>query len=136
MNRNKGVTSLFEKIREVAQAGSAPGLGPGGRRFESCLPDNPPTLQLNGVRRISFVAYYVYILRSLRDNKFYIGSCSNIQARINFHNAGLQRTTKNRIPFILVLSEEYKSKKLALIREKQIKSWKGGEAFQKLIRGK
>ena len=25
--------------REVAQAGSAPGLGPGGRRFESCLPD-------------------------------------------------------------------------------------------------
>jgi hypothetical protein len=29
----------FQKGREVAQAGSAPGLGPGGRRFESCLPD-------------------------------------------------------------------------------------------------
>ena len=27
------------QVREVAQAGSAPGLGPGGRRFESCLPD-------------------------------------------------------------------------------------------------
>ena len=26
--------------REVAQLGSAPGLGPGGRRFESCLPDH------------------------------------------------------------------------------------------------
>ena len=26
--------------RGVAQAGSAPGLGPGGRRFESCLPDH------------------------------------------------------------------------------------------------
>ena len=25
--------------REVAQAGSALGLGPRGRRFESCLPD-------------------------------------------------------------------------------------------------
>ena len=25
--------------REVAQSGSVPGLGPGGRRFESCLPD-------------------------------------------------------------------------------------------------
>ena len=25
--------------REVAQFGRAPGLGPGGRRFESCLPD-------------------------------------------------------------------------------------------------
>ncbi len=31
-------TFKFTK-REVAQAGSAPGLGPGGRRFESCLPD-------------------------------------------------------------------------------------------------
>jgi hypothetical protein len=30
---------IFFKFREVAQAGSAPGLGPGGRRFESCLPD-------------------------------------------------------------------------------------------------
>ncbi len=30
---------IFNKVREVAQAGSAPGLGPGGRRFESCLPD-------------------------------------------------------------------------------------------------
>src|SRR5690606_5970175 len=27
-------------VRGVAQAGSAPGLGPGGRRFESCHPDH------------------------------------------------------------------------------------------------
>ena len=27
-------------FREVAQLGSAPGLGPGGRRFKSCLPDH------------------------------------------------------------------------------------------------
>jgi hypothetical protein len=32
--------STIRHIREVAQAGSAPGLGPGGRRFESCLPDH------------------------------------------------------------------------------------------------
>ena len=32
-------TMLLRGNREVAQAGSAPGLGPGGRRFESCLPD-------------------------------------------------------------------------------------------------
>ena len=28
-----------QNIRGVAQSGSAPGLGPGGRRFESCRPD-------------------------------------------------------------------------------------------------
>ena len=36
----RGSTPLGRAIkREVAQLGRAPGLGPGGRRFESCLPD-------------------------------------------------------------------------------------------------
>lgn len=30
----------FSPIREVAQPGSAPVLGTGGRRFKSCLPDH------------------------------------------------------------------------------------------------
>jgi putative endonuclease len=79
--------------------------------------------------------YYVYILRSLKDGKFYIGSTSDIKARLSFHNAGLQRSTKSRIPFELIYSEDYNSKTDALKREKQIKSYKGGEALKKLIRG-
>ena len=82
------------------------------------------------------MAYYVYILKSKKDNRYYIGSTSDVMARLNFHNKGLQRSTKNRIPFELVLFEEYNAKGEALKREKQIKSWKGGEAFQKLIEGK
>ena len=31
--------SSVQSNRGVAQPGSAPGLGPGGRRFESCRPD-------------------------------------------------------------------------------------------------
>ena len=31
--------ALAKSKRGVAQSGSAPGLGPGGRRFESCRPD-------------------------------------------------------------------------------------------------
>ena len=31
--------ALAIEKRGVAQSGSAPGLGPGGRRFESCRPD-------------------------------------------------------------------------------------------------
>jgi len=80
--------------------------------------------------------YYVYILKSKKDNKYYIGSTSDVAARLNFHNAGLQRSTKNRTPLELVLFEEYDSKEGALKREKQIKSWKGGAAFQKLLEGK
>ena len=80
--------------------------------------------------------YYVYILQSLKDYKYYIGSTSNVTERLKFHNAGLQRSTRNRIPFKLVLSEEYGSKVEALKREKQIKNWKGGEAFKSLVLGK
>ena len=34
--------------REVAQLGRALGLGPRGRRFESCLPDNSWVLSVSG----------------------------------------------------------------------------------------
>ena len=77
--------------------------------------------------------YYVYVLQSMKDQKYYIGSSSDVQARLNYHNAGLQRSTRHRIPFILIYQEQLNSKHDALIREKQIKSYKGGQAFQKLI---
>ena len=79
--------------------------------------------------------YYVYILKSLKDSKYYIGSTSNVDARLAFHNAGLQRSTKHRIPFVLVLTETFSNRSQAEKREKQIKSFKGGEAFIKLIAG-
>ena len=80
--------------------------------------------------------YYTYILQSLKGEKYYIGSTSNVLARLDFNNAGLQRSTKNRVPFRIVLFEEHESKDKALQRERQIKSWKGGEAFKRLISGK
>ena len=80
--------------------------------------------------------YYAYVLKSLKDGKYYVGSTADVSKRIKFHNAGLQRSTKNRIPFKLILDEKYDSKSKALKREMQIKSWKGGSAFKKLIEGK
>ena len=79
------------------------------------------------------MGYFVYILQSLKDHKYYIGSSSDVYKRLDYHNAGKQRSTKNRTPFKLIYFEECNSKKEALIREKQIKSFKGGEAFKKLI---
>ena len=70
----------------------------------------------------------------MKDNKYYIGSTSDVISWLNFHNAGLQRSTKNRIPFILVHQESWDSKAAALHREKQIKSYKGGNAFKILLK--
>ncbi|MBL7702113.1 MAG: GIY-YIG nuclease family protein [Ferruginibacter sp.] len=79
--------------------------------------------------------HFIYILQSLKDNKYYIGETHDVEARLAFHNAGKQRSTKNRIPFKLILVEEFDNRILALAREKQIKSWKGGGVFKKLIFG-
>jgi putative endonuclease len=81
------------------------------------------------------MAHYVYILKSMKDQKFYIGESADVQKRLIFHNSGLQRSTRNRIPFIILHIETFESKSEALKREKQIKSWKGGEAFKQLIGG-
>jgi len=82
------------------------------------------------------MGYYVYVLQSLKDKRYYIGFTTDVEARLRFHNAGLQRSTRHRIPFRLVLFEEFATKEEALKREQQIKSWKGGVAFQQLIAGK
>ena len=82
-----------------------------------------------------FMPHFVYILQSLKDGKYYVGETFNVEARLHFHNAGLQRSTKHRCPFKIVLIEAYTDRILALKREKEIKSWKGGIQFKKLIEG-
>ena len=79
------------------------------------------------------MSHFVYILKSEKDGRFYIGETSDVPARLKFHNEGKQRSTKSRIPFNLVIYEEFETRSDALKREKQIKSWKGGNAFKLLI---
>jgi len=65
--------------------------------------------------------FYVYILKSKKDNNFYMGSTNNLERRIEEHNKGLVFSTKSRIPFELVYYEAYKSDKDARMREKNLK---------------
>ena len=78
--------------------------------------------------------WHVYILRSLKDGKFYIGCTSNLEKRIDRHNNGGNISTSRRRPLELVHSEIYTTKSEALARERLIKNYKGGDAFKKLIR--
>jgi putative endonuclease len=66
--------------------------------------------------------WYVYILKRLKDGRYYIGSSAAIMARLRYHNSGLQRSTQHRILFENVIFEIYSSKEEALKREKQIKA--------------
>ena len=46
--------------------------------------------------------YYVYILKSLKDNNLYIGRTNNFLRRFKEHNSGKVPSTKSRKPFILL----------------------------------
>lgn len=49
--------------------------------------------------------YYVYILQSGNDGKFYTGFTKNLKLRFDQHNKGLVESTRNRIPLRLVYYE-------------------------------
>jgi putative endonuclease len=78
--------------------------------------------------------YYAYIIRSIREGTFYIGSCEDVVVRLARHNAGKVKSTKSRRPYELVLVEEFLTRAEAYRRERQIKSYKNGEAFKRLIK--
>ena len=75
---------------------------------------------------------YVYILEN-QTKKHYIGMTKDLEKRLSSHNRGSNRSTKNGRPWHLVYFEECATKVAALKREKQIKAYKGGQAFKNLL---
>jgi len=66
--------------------------------------------------------FYVYVLQSLKDNKFYVGYTNNLKKRKIEHDKGLVHSTKNRRPFNLVYYEACINQQDATHREKYLKS--------------
>lgn len=69
--------------------------------------------------------YFVYILLSKKDGKFYTGYTSDLNKRIIEHNSGKVNSTKTRIPFELVYYESCLNQADALHREKYLKTTYG-----------
>ena len=64
------------------------------------------------------------MLKSLKDNKFYVGYTKEIENRLNEHNNGKVFSTKNRRPFQLIYYEACVNQQDATHREKYLKtSW-------------
>lgn len=92
-----------------------------------------------GDRHISFVPitnfmFKTYILESEAGGRYYIGSCNDVHVRLVLHNTGKVRSTKPYLPWQVVYSEKFQTRKEAVQREKQIKSWKRRESIEKLFK--
>lgn len=66
-----------------------------------------------------------YILKSLKDGKYYYGSTEDPEHRLIAHNSGKVRSTKSRRPLVLHYHEDFEKKHEARIRELFFKSING-----------
>ncbi len=71
--------------------------------------------------------FYTYVMRSVKSGILYKGFTSELNERIEWHNAGKSKYTSKNIPWELVLFEEHHSKTEALKREKWYKTGVGRE---------
>jgi putative endonuclease len=69
--------------------------------------------------------YYIYVLISEKDKKFYTGYTSDLEKRIEEHMKGKVYSTRYRLPVKLVYYECSISQNDALHREKYLKSTYG-----------
>ena len=78
---------------------------------------------------------YVYVLKSKKTKKYYIGSTRRLRSRIKRNNKGYERYTKTGIPWLLVVYRRYDNELDARLEEKRLKNLKGNSEFKMIIRG-
>lgn len=64
---------------------------------------------------------YIYILKSRKDGRFYIGSTINLQKRIKDHLSGYVQSTKHRQPLMLFGWRRFRTIEEAVLWEKKYK---------------
>jgi len=79
--------------------------------------------------------YFTYILYSSLKDKYYIGSCEDVNERLRKHNTNHSGFTGKTGDWVVKWTEEHANKTDALKREKQIKGWKSRKMIEKLIKG-
>ncbi len=73
--------------------------------------------------------YYIYAIKSLKNNSIYVGMTKDIYNRLNYHNSGYVFSTKGYRPYKLIYFEECENR---LIARKIEKYWKSGIGKEKL----
>ena len=73
----------------------------------------------------NFKMFYTYILKSKKNDKFYIGFTNDLRKRFKEHNDGKSTYTRGRGPYDLIYYEACLEKEDARSRELYLKSGRG-----------
>jgi putative endonuclease len=80
------------------------------------------------------IHYYVYILFSLSDKKFYTGFTTDLKNRLTEHAQGKVRSTRSRLPVKLIHYEYFINKADAKAREIFLKSGFGRNQMKEALK--
>lgn len=83
------------------------------------------------IKVMNLKMFFVYVLKSRNNWRFYVGMTSNLSKRIDEHNKGHTKSTKGYMPWELFFFEEYETSTEARNREKYFKSGVGKEFIKK-----
>ena len=78
--------------------------------------------------------FYIYVLRSIKDKKFYVGFTENLKSRFEQHKKGQVASTKDRRPLEIVYSEACLAKLDATHREKYLKTYHGKQFIRNRLK--
>lgn len=71
------------------------------------------------------IMFYIYVLRSRKNGRFYIGLTKNLKKRLAEHNRGRSKATRYIRPLELIYKERYSTRSDAAKREKFLKMGQG-----------
>jgi putative endonuclease len=78
--------------------------------------------------------FYVYVLKSTKDNQFYVGYTNDLKQRILAHEAGKVYSTRRRRPIELIYYEACRQSGDTLRREKYLKTTYGKRYIRNRIK--
>jgi putative endonuclease len=79
------------------------------------------------------IVHYFYILRSIKNNKLYLGFSTDLEKRLKEHNDGKNFATKPNIPYELIYYAAFKNKKDAIECEKYFKTTAGWRRLHRML---
>src|SRR5215475_13030851 len=92
-------------------------------------------VQIPPARCIGFGAmFYVYVLRSTKTCRRYVGSCEDLDERFRRHNLGHSKATRHGVPWTLVHTETFSSRADATRREQYYKTGLGRDELDQMQR--
>jgi len=77
--------------------------------------------------------WYVYIIRSLKEQFLYVGSTNNLERRLDEHNTGMSKSTAPFQPFELLSFIATKTEHQARTLEQYFKTGSGKSILKKRI---